>query len=914
MESIRWTSDETQHLRRGMRDLIALSTLPALWTAADRLGIAESLAEALQRMLSADFIYLRLRGPSGDPPVEAARTPQMTGPPIKPPVLREALEPWLNLQGAATTENIPNPIGNGIVRLVALPIGHEQDCGWLAAGSDRPDFPTETERLLLGVGVNQALIVLQRKEAETQLHRNEQELADFFENAVMGLHWVGPDGTILRANRTELDLLGYTREEYIGHPIAEFHADQSVIQDIMRRLRMGEALHDYEARMRCKDGSIKYVLINSNGLWENGRFVHSRCFTRDITARKRAEMLLEAVLSSINDHVVCYDRQWRYTYVNDKAAEVLGKRKEKLLGRSIWEIFPDAVGNQYYREVHQALAEQKIIRSEHHYAPFDTWFENHIYPSSDGVTVFSADVTWRKKAEEHLRQSEARYRALVEAGSQIVWSWKPETGEGDYEAVQRWWEELTGQPPSAQGGTGWLEMLHPGDRDRVSAAWNLAMTTATKFEAEYRLQTRAGTVRHLLSRTVPVRDASGGVWEWVGMMIDITEQKRQEEALKEADRRKDEFLAMLAHELRNPLAPIRNGLELIHLAGGDQTTLEEARAMMERQVGQLVRLTDDLLDVARITRGKIELRKERVLLMAVVNSAVEASRPLIKKQGHELTVTLPPEPVVLEADPTRLAQTMSNLLNNAAKYTDPGGHIWLTVQMEKEDVLIHVKDTGIGIPSEMLSRIFEMFTQVDQSLERTHGGLGIGLTLAKRLVEMHGGRIEARSAGFGRGSEFIVRLPISVPPAKEKEPSRRDVTKRLSQTGRRILVVDDHEDSAKIMAIMLKKMGNEPRTAFNGAEAIEVAEVFRPDLIFLDIGMPKLNGYDAARRIREQPWGRDILLVALTGWGQEEDKRRSREAGFNFHLIKPIEPGALKKLLADLDTAQHPPPNDSIPF
>lgn len=364
---------------------------------------------------------------------------------------------------------------------------------------------------------------------------------------------------------------------------------------------------------------------------------------------------------------------------------------------------------------------------------------------------------------------------------------------------------------------------------------------------------------------------------------------------------------MLAHELRNPLAPIRNGLELIRLAGDDAATREQAQGMMERQVAQMVRLTDDLLDLARISQGRLELRKEQVEFASVVRSAVEATRPLIEANRHELHISLPPAPILLEGDLTRLAQVFSNLLNNSAKYTEPGGRIWLTVERQEAAVVATVRDTGIGIPGEMLSRIFEMFTQVDRSLEKARGGLGIGLTLVRQLVEMHGGRVEARSEGPDRGSLFIVHLPVITAAASPLHPTPSAEKKGFSPPGHRILVVEDHEDSAKIMEMMLKKMGHAPRIAYDGVEAIEAAEAFRPDVIFLDIGMPRLNGYDAARRIREQPWGKKILLVALTGWGQEADKCRSREAGFDFHLIKPVDPAVLNTLLAELGSAEGKP-------
>ncbi|HEV8256648.1 MAG TPA: ATP-binding protein [Casimicrobiaceae bacterium] len=379
------------------------------------------------------------------------------------------------------------------------------------------------------------------------------------------------------------------------------------------------------------------------------------------------------------------------------------------------------------------------------------------------------------------------------------------------------------------------------------------------------------------------------------------ERMRLIHKLRDTDRRKDEFLATLAHELRNPLAPIRNALQIMRLTGNDKAAVEQARIMMDRQLGQMVRLIDDLLDVSRITRGKLELRKERVELAAVIKNAVDTARPHIEASGHELFVSLPTQPVYLDADPVRLAQVFSNLLNNAAKYMERGGKIWLAAERRGNLVDVTVRDTGIGIPPEALSSIFEMFAQVDISLEKAHGGLGIGLTLVKRLVEMHGGSVEARSAGVGRGAEFTAHLPVlaeSPPSHAESE----DDDRRPSAVKCRILVADDNGDAAESMGMMLRLMGNEVRTVRDGMEAVEEAAAFRPDVILLDIGMPRLNGYDAARRIREQRWGKGMFLVALTGWGQDEDKRRATEAGFDLHFTKPVNPADLEQLVAGLHT------------
>ena len=380
------------------------------------------------------------------------------------------------------------------------------------------------------------------------------------------------------------------------------------------------------------------------------------------------------------------------------------------------------------------------------------------------------------------------------------------------------------------------------------------------------------------------------------MWIALLALRRREQREREADRRKDEFLATLAHELRNPLAPIRNATSVLKLAYNDREAFEQATETIERQLGQLVRLIDDLLDASRISRGKLELRRERVELAPIIHQAVETCRPMAECANHEVTVTLPPQPVYLDADPVRLSQVVCNLLNNACKFVGQGGRISLTAERHDNDVVIAVKDNGIGIPPDKLDCIFEMFSQVDQSLERSHGGLGIGLTLARRLVELHGGSIEARSEGIGQGSEFVVRLPVAVDRAPTPPEEPDDEIKPSGK--RRILVVDDNRDSAESLAMLLRLTGNETSVAYDGEEAVEAAARQRPDVILLDIGLPKLNGFDACRRIRENRWAKNVLIIALTGWGQEEDRRKSAEAGFDGHLVKPVDHAELMRLLA----------------
>lgn len=393
----------------------------------------------------------------------------------------------------------------------------------------------------------------------------------------------------------------------------------------------------------------------------------------------------------------------------------------------------------------------------------------------------------------------------------------------------------------------------------------------------------------------PIPDREGTLV--ASIVRDVTSRRQMEQELRDADRMKDEFLATLGHELRNPLAPIRNAVELLGLEDLTESDLKTARAVIARQVKVMARLVDDLLNVSRIRRNKVEICKERVDLAAVVESALEGSRPLIQQCGHALTVGLPTQPVPLDADPIRIAQVLVNLLNNAAKYTPRGGHIWITAERQGSDAVVSVRDNGIGIPGDMLSRIFEMFTQVNQSMEQSQGGLGIGLALVRRLVEMHDGSIEAFSNGPDAGSEFVVRLPAHIQLPQKPLPGN-DKPRASALSGRRILVVDDNKDSADSMGMLLRLKGNDVRTAYDGLMAVDEAETFQPELVLLDIGLPKLSGYEVARRIRQQPLGRDVILVAVTGWGQAEDIRRSLEAGFTFHVVKPMGLAVLEELLA----------------
>ncbi|MDP3911361.1 MAG: hybrid sensor histidine kinase/response regulator [Gemmatimonadales bacterium] len=445
-------------------------------------------------------------------------------------------------------------------------------------------------------------------------------------------------------------------------------------------------------------------------------------------------------------------------------------------------------------------------------------------------------------------------------------------------------------------------LLSPRGADSPIAVWAMnTLGNVTVLEQPIRVMTLISALRSALKarqRQYELRDQ-------------LEALRRSRALLADADRRKDEFLATLSHELRNPLAPIRNALHVLRLAGTDPETRARVMDTMERQVGTVIRLVDDLLELSRVTQGRIELRKERVRLDGILRNALESSGPLIEAAGHELIVEVPPETVLLEADPVRLSQVIANLLNNAAKYTDKGGRVWLTVQPGASDVVISVRDTGYGIPATMLTEVFEMFVQAHPSADRTRQGLGIGLTLVKRLVELHGGTVEARSAGPGQGSEFVVRLARL---ADQRSPSG-DAARRFTGERRRspassfrILVVDDHHDAGDSLAVLLRLLGHDVRQAYDGPAALAALDADRADVILLDIGMPEMDGYEVARRIRQRPDSRETLLVALTGFGRDADRRRSRDAGFDHHLTKPADLAALNGLLADHAARTNAPP------
>jgi len=528
-----------------------------------------------------------------------------------------------------------------------------------------------------------------------------------------------------------------------------------------------------------------------------------------------------------------------------------------------------------------------------------------LYRKSRQLEVLNRDLEKRvaertaqvEASRAQLQKSQERLELALDSAGAASWDWDVEHDRRSWTRFPR----LYGPPDErAMTHRDWLASLHPEDRERVAARVERLLATPgdDEWNEVYRIVHPEHGVRVLSGLGRAMRDENGKVLRVTGIDLDVTERVVAEEALKEADRRKDEFLATLAHELRNPLAPIRNALHLMGLDHSSWQQRSESRAMIQRQVDHMVRLVDDLLDVSRITSGKIALRTERVELAALLARAVETCQPLLDARGVYMSISVSDQALAVSGDLARLVQVLGNVLHNAAKYTDRGGDVRLSAHAERGQVVIRVQDTGAGIPLQMLPRVFDLFTQVRDTKHRAEGGLGIGLALARRLVEMHGGTITAQSDGVGRGSTFEIRLP-SLDAVAPTEVDDASVRIDLQVSEHKILVADDNEDAADSLAMLLELRGHEVQTVYDGLAAVEAAETFRPEIVILDIGMPKLDGYDACRRIRETTWGQRVVLIAQTGWGQPEDRRRAAEAGFDVHLTKPVDPDRLMAVLAE---------------
>ena len=571
--------------------------------------------------------------------------------------------------------------------------------------------------------------------------------------------------------------------------------------------------------------------------------------------------------------------------------EVLGKSVAQALPEVIGQGFIDLLDGVYQNGEAYVGHSMRIMLRRERGAPLSEVYLNFVYQplvdssgQVDGIFVQGYDVTQEHQAQEAL---------LAFSNSIPAISWVADAG-GAIERINSQWTRYTGQDAQDAMGAGWMAAVHPDDR---AAAWR-ADEENGEWEGEYRLRRHDGIYHWFITRAVAQRGAEGGVLRWFGTTTDIEDARRTADALRNADRQKDEFLATLAHELRNPLAPIRTAARLLVAAGADEAVRTRATRVIQRQAGHMALLLDDLIDIARITQRRLELKKTRVAIASLVESAVEAAQPGIDAKNHTLNITLPDKALWIEADPVRMAQVLSNLLNNASKYTDAGGTISLDIRLEDARLVFGVTDNGIGMSPATLQNVFQMFAQEQAALERSEGGLGIGLALSKGLVELHGGEISARSAGPGLGSRFEVSVPYTRATAAQDATGKTAKPPLNPARAITVLIADDNRDSAETLAELLRLEGYTVVTVPDGLQAVALAMELKPDVMVLDIGMPGLNGYEVAQRIRLQPEGNFPLLVAATGWGQDDDRLKALEAGFDLHLTKPFDPQELMDVIA----------------
>jgi PAS domain S-box-containing protein len=691
------------------------------------------------------------------------------------------------------------------------------------------------------VGAVNVLVDITDRDRAEQTQRLLASIVESSDDAIVSKSLTG----IIRSwNSGAQRLFGYTPEEVIGKPITIIipperqHEEES----ILTRLRRGERVDHYDTIRVTKDGRRLDISLTISPIRDaNGKVVAISKVARDITAKKQAEQVLmllkDELVSQLADLRRLHDMSTRLS----KTLDLKVILDETLRTAT-------AIENTDMGMISLADPEAGGLQLTTSLG-FEPDFLSLVQRSASGFGAVG--VCYAEK------------RRVVVEDSEI------DPIFDEYRDAAR----LAG-----------FRAVH--STPLITRTGRLIGVLSTHFRSPRKPTDRAMHLVDLCARHA----------------VEFIESARLYAELQSSNRSKDEFLAVLAHELRNPLAPIRNSLHILRLSGELTPAGEKIQDVMERQVDHLVRMVDDLLEVSRISRGKIELRRQPIELATAILNAVETSRPLIDEAGHQLAISIPPQPLTLNADSVRLSQIIANLLNNSAKYTDPGGQIWLAAQPENDEVVISIRDTGIGIPRDKLNHVFDMFAQIQPAGRRTTGGLGIGLTLVKRLTEMHGGRVEVSSNGPGQGSEFTIRLPLekSLPePPPAAEPRLPDP--RTALAGRRILVVDDNQDAADSLGLFLKFMGAAVHVAYDGTSALESLPTFRPEIVLLDVGMPVLDGFEVARRMRQLPEGQNILLIAVTGWGQEDDRRRTADAGFDQHLVKPVDPVMLQNLLAAFD-------------
>ncbi|MGQ0636815.1 MAG: hybrid sensor histidine kinase/response regulator [Planctomycetaceae bacterium] len=683
-------------------------------------------------------------------------------------------------------------------------------------------------------------------------------------------------------------------------------APQELESEVARRRRVEDELRKMHEQLerRVADRTAELSSVNA-------------ALQSEIAVRERFEQALasarewfEVTLASIGDAVIVTDTEGRVTFLNEMARQLTGRR-EDVRGHPSHKVFcivDEASGETAESPIDQVLAtgsisnisdRTQLVSADGTRRPIDDSAAPIRNAQGDmlGVVLVFRDVTERRQAEAALRRSEGRYRALVQATSQIVWTTDP---AGQVAEDSPSWRMFTGQTYEQWKGSGWLDALHPDDRQATARAWEVAVASQAPYVVEYRLRAAKGDYRFTEARAVPVLDSEGRIAEWIGMNVDVTERRNATDALHEADRRKDHFLAMLGHELRNPLAGITGAIQVLRRVERGTPEAGEMQRIIERQTRHMSRIIDDLLEVSRISRGKIQIRKAPLDLRLLLGQITEDLQPLLTDARLELLLQTPETPVYILADATRIGQVFVNLLQNAVKFTNAGGLVTLRLERDAQlgQAVVTVSDTGIGMSAATLARVFEPFSQADSSFDRGQVGLGLGLALVKGLVELHGGSTQASSAGAGCGSQFTVRLPLSEPlaagPASRPEPVSPPAALR-------ILIIDDQRDASYPLQKLLELEGHEVAVASDGPTGLEMAQRLLPHVVLCDIGLPgSMSGHAVARALRNDQRTSSAVLVAVTGYGQEEDRRRALAAGFDRHLTKPVAQTELRNVFAEL--------------
>ncbi|WP_052731031.1 PAS domain S-box protein [Spirosoma radiotolerans] len=803
----------------------------------------------------------------------------------------------------------------GMRTLVAATLRKENKPLWsMVASSALPRRWTKGEIVLVEEVAERTWAALERAKVEEAL-RDSQKRFESIANLVPDLLWDSePAGATTWYNQRWLDYTGQRFDQAIGWGwIDAIHPDDRAasFRHYNEAVEAGQSLQQAH-RIRRHDGVYRWFVVSASPLKDKaGEVVKMYGAATDIHESKLAQEALQESEKRLRLAIEATElATWEWhldtnqVYWNEQHFRLFGMAPQ-----------PNPIStDEFMRHVHpreQVRVSQLLERAIAERGVYDTefcavredgtqrWISSYgrITEERDGQPIRMSgvmfDVDERRRVQDALLASEQRFRTLSDAAPALIWQ---NDEQGNNQFINQRFIEFVGLSPQQIEGVGWHSIIHPDDQQDYIADYLSAVREQRGWRNTNRLRRADGEWRWFENYAQPLYEPNGQFAGHVGASVDITQHQQQQDALLKADQRKDEFLAMLAHELRNPMSTLRSGLQILELTTGEDDISRSTVTMMNRQTDHLVRMVDDLLDVSRISRDKIELKRERVNLVDLVHQAADSMRPLYQEQGKRLQVELPQAPVYLEGDATRLTQVVTNLLTNGLRYTGEQGQVWLSLTSNYKEAILQVRDNGIGLVKDQLSAIFELFVQVDNSIARSKGGLGLGLTLVKRLVEMHGGRVEAQSGGLGKGSLFTVHLP-TLPAAEPKaKPTQPDTA---STPLHRILIIDDNADAARMLAMLLKLKGYEAHSRTSGRAGLEAGEQLQPAAILLDIGMPDLDGYATCQLIREQAWG-GAVVIALTGYGQQEDRQRTREAGFDGHLVKPVDFRELLKLLTNL--------------